>query len=58
MAMDEVAFDFLDALAPGCTVLFPPQDSVSFVSIIFIPKGCCSINYFPAYCSSDGSCNV
>lgn len=28
VARDEVAFDFLDALSPGCTVLFPEVGSV------------------------------
>jgi len=29
VAMDEVAFDFLDDLTPGCTVIIPDHISVS-----------------------------
>ena len=30
MATDDVAFDFMDAMAPGCTAMFPFDESVSY----------------------------
>ena len=30
VTMDEVAFDFMDELAPGCVAMFPSEGSVSF----------------------------
>ena len=32
MAMDDVAFDFMDAIAPGCTVMFPFNGTVSYAN--------------------------
>ena len=32
MAMDDVAFDFMDAIAPGCTVMFPYDGTVSYMN--------------------------
>ena len=32
MAMDDVAFDFMDAMAPGCTAMFPFNESVSYIN--------------------------
>ena len=30
VTMDDVAFDFMDAMAPGCTAMFPFDGSVSY----------------------------
>lgn len=33
VAMDEVSFEFMDALDPGCATLFPRRASVSLIGL-------------------------
>ena len=35
--MDEVAFDFMDELAPGCAAMFPSEGSVSSLDRASLP---------------------
>lgn len=43
VAMDEVAFDYMDDMAPGCVALIPGRDSVRFFFnfFFFVPRVCC-----------------